>query len=73
MMTRQTLIYFCRENMDAPTDEHGNLLSKFELSVAQFLAELSDSDYNTGEITLNDDDPNGVRVCSTDTFAEDRD
>jgi hypothetical protein len=47
--------------MDVPMDQHGNLISTFELSMVQFRAELADMrDYATVEVTLDDDDPTTV-------------
>ena len=60
-MPTKSFKQFCRENMDAPTDQHGNMLSTFELSMVQFRAELADMrDYATVEVTLDDNDPTKV-------------
>jgi hypothetical protein len=50
MMTRQTLRAFCRENVDAPTDKQGRLLSNFEMSIAELREDLADiNDFDTVE------------------------
>lgn len=49
---------FCREQMNASTDERGNQLSTFELSVVRIGDELPDlRDYATVEVTLDQSDP----------------
>jgi hypothetical protein len=42
MIPLQTFKDFCREQMDVPMDQHGNLISTFELSVAQLIDEFAD-------------------------------
>lgn len=60
-MPLHTFKQFCREHMDAPTDQHGNILSTFELSVVRLGDELPDlRDYATVEVTLDADDPTKV-------------
>lgn len=52
---------FCREQMNASTDQRGNKLSTFELSVVQVGDELPDlRDYATVEVTLDKNDPTKV-------------
>ena len=60
-MPLHTFKDFCREQMDVPMDQHGNLISTFELSMVQLRTELADmKDYATVEVTLDDDDPTKV-------------
>ena len=48
-------------NKTAPTDQHGKLLSKIHLSVAQVIDEFADlRDYPTVEVTLDENDPTKV-------------
>jgi hypothetical protein len=47
--------------MDAPTDQDGNVLSTFELSIAELREDLVDIDgSDTVEVTLDDKDPTSV-------------
>jgi hypothetical protein len=63
MRPLRTFQQFCREQMDAPTDQHGHILSTFELSMVQFMADLVDmKDYDTVEVTLDDNDPTKVML-----------
>lgn len=63
MRPLRTFKQFCRENMDAPTDQHGHILSTFELSVAQLIDELADlRDYAIVEVTLDENDPTKVML-----------
>ena len=49
-----------RVSMDAPMDQQGNLLSTFELSVADFTAEIDG--FDRVEVTLDDDDPGRMQL-----------
>ena len=63
MILLHTFKQFCRENMDASTDQHGNMLSTFELSMVTFMDELVDlRDYATVEVTLDENDPTKVML-----------
>lgn len=60
-MPIQNFRAFCREQMNASTDQHGNLSSTFELSVVRVGDELPDlRDYFTVEVTLDENDPSKV-------------
>ena len=63
MRSLHTFQQFCREQMDVPMDQHGNLISTFELSVAQLIDEFADlRGYATVEVTLDDNDPTKVML-----------
>lgn len=52
-----------REEMDVLMDQKGNPLSTFELSVADFRAELAEIDgFDRVEVTLDDDDPARIQL-----------
>ena len=54
---------FCREQMDAPTDQYGQLLSTFKLSMAEFIDDLTDiTAFDTVEVSLDDNDPTRVML-----------
>lgn len=60
-MPLHTFKHFCREQMNASTDQHGNLSSTFELSIVRVGDELPDlRDYATVEVTLDKNDPTKV-------------
>ena len=62
-MPLQTLKQFSREQMNASTDQHGNMSSTFELSVVRVGDELPDlRDYATVEATLDKNDPTKVML-----------
>jgi hypothetical protein len=61
MKPLQNFKAFCREQMNASTDQDGNKLSTFELSVVRVGDELPDlRDYFTVEVTLDENDPTKV-------------
>lgn len=61
MMPIQNFRAFCQEQMNASTDQPGNQLSTFELSVVRVGDELPDlRDYATVEVTLDKNDPDKV-------------
>ena len=60
-MPLQNFRAFLREQMNAPTDQHGNTLSTFEVSVVRVGEGLPDlRDYATVEVTLDKNDPTKV-------------
>ena len=60
-MPLHTFKQFCREQMNALTDQDENLSPTFELSVVQVRDELPDlRDYATVEVTLDENDPTKV-------------
>lgn len=62
-MPLHTFKQFCRESMNASTDQDGNKLSTFELSVVRVGDELPDlRDYATVEVTLDKTDPTKVML-----------
>ena len=61
MIPVQTFKQFCKENMNAPTDSQGRVLSTFKLSMAEFIDDLSDiTAFDTVEVTHDDADATKV-------------
>lgn len=61
MKPMQTFKQFCKETMNAPTDSQGRVLSTFEMSMADFIDDLTDiTAFDTVEVTHDDEDPTKV-------------
>ena len=61
MIPIHTFKQFCRESMNASTDQQGDLSPTFELSVVRVGDELPDlRDYATVEVTLDKNDPTKI-------------
>ena len=57
----QSFSVFCKENMNAPTDSQGRVLSTFKLSMAEFIDDLASiTAFDTVEVKQDADDATKV-------------